>query len=178
MPPPPPPPLRWPTVRHCPHSLTEHTPAELLLKRQPRTRMSLIKPSLAEIVEWKQAETHDKGNTRVWHFAPSDHVMIRLFRRKDKWDHGVVLQALGPVGYIVQVGQVINSEMCTLITSLGEHWTCNLHCQMMRRIYTMIKWKTLHHVNNLRNHLHCRLSNLYRHQAHTDSQSRIGNCKR
>ena len=73
-----------------------------LLKRQPPTRMSLIKPSLAETVERKQAatkETHDKGKTSVRHFAPGDHVMVRSFRGKEKWDCGVILQALGPVGY-------------------------------------------------------------------------------
>ena len=39
--------------------------------------------------------------------------------------------------------------------------------------HTMTKGKTIHHATNLRNHLHLRLNNLYRHQAHTDSQSGI-----
>lgn len=92
--------------RNTPHSLTGRTPAELLLKRQPRTRMSLIKPSLAETVERKQAaakRAHDRGRTTVRQFLPGQRVMVRSFRGKNKWDYGVITKVLGPVRYAVQV---------------------------------------------------------------------------
>ena len=95
------------TYRNTPHSLTGRTPAELLLKRQPRTRMSLIKPSLAETVEKKQAaakKAHDRGRISIRQFTPGQRVMVRSFRGKNKWNHGTILQALGPVRYVVQVG--------------------------------------------------------------------------
>lgn len=93
--------------RNTPHSLTGRTPAELLLKRQPRTRMSLIKPSLAETVEKKQQaakRAHDGKRSKIRQFSPGQQVLIRSFRGKDKWENGMILQVLGPVGYIVQIG--------------------------------------------------------------------------
>ncbi|XP_041452504.1 uncharacterized protein K02A2.6-like [Lytechinus variegatus] len=94
------------TYRNTPHSLTGRTPAELLLRRQPRTRLSLIKPSLAEIVEKKQAaikKTHDRGSNSIRHFAPGQQVMVRAYRGMNKWDYGTIVKALGPVRYVVQV---------------------------------------------------------------------------
>ena len=43
------------TYRNTPHSLTGQTPAELFLKRVPRTRLSMLKPNLAKDDEEKQA---------------------------------------------------------------------------------------------------------------------------
>ena len=43
------------------------TPAELFLKRTPRTRFTLLKPNLAQSVENKQNEqneNHDKGRVK------------------------------------------------------------------------------------------------------------------
>ena len=40
--------------RTTPHSTTGVTPAELMVKRCLRTRLSLIKPNLAQVVENKQ----------------------------------------------------------------------------------------------------------------------------
>ena len=41
--------------RNTPHSTTGKTPAELFLKREPRTFLSLVKPSLRNRVESRQA---------------------------------------------------------------------------------------------------------------------------
>ena len=41
--------------RNTPHSTTDKTPAQLFLKREPRTYLSLVKPSLQRHVEKKQA---------------------------------------------------------------------------------------------------------------------------
>ena len=40
--------------RTTPHSTTGVTPAELLMRRRLRTRLSLVKPDLAQVVESKQ----------------------------------------------------------------------------------------------------------------------------
>jgi len=40
--------------RSTPHSVTGRTPAELMVKRQLRTRLTLLKPNLAQAVENKQ----------------------------------------------------------------------------------------------------------------------------
>ena len=53
--------LLW--YRNTPHSVTGRTPAELFLKRQMRTRFSLLKPGLSKDVEaqqMKQKLFHDR----------------------------------------------------------------------------------------------------------------------
>ena len=50
--------------RSTSHSVTGRTPAELMVKRQLRTRLTLIKPSLGQVVErtkLKQKFYHDKS---------------------------------------------------------------------------------------------------------------------
>ena len=47
-----------------PHSVAGRTPAELMVKRQWRTRLTLLKPNLAQVVENKQMKQklyHDKS---------------------------------------------------------------------------------------------------------------------
>ena len=44
--------------RNTPHSTTGKTPAELFLKREPRTFLSLVKPSLRNRALYKQAFVH------------------------------------------------------------------------------------------------------------------------
>ena len=50
--------------RSTPHSVTGRTPAKLMVKRQLRTRLTLLKPNLAQIVEseqMKQKFHHDRS---------------------------------------------------------------------------------------------------------------------
>lgn len=42
------------SYRNTPHTVTDQTPAALFLKRQPRTKFSLLQPNLAQHVEEKQ----------------------------------------------------------------------------------------------------------------------------
>ena len=48
--------------RTTPHSVTGCTPSELMLKRRIRTRLSLVKPNLAEVVEKKQLSQKQHHN--------------------------------------------------------------------------------------------------------------------
>ena len=59
--------------RNTPHSTTDKTPAQLFLRREPRTHLSLVKPSLQRHVEKKQVASklyrdglHPGG--RIFHF--------------------------------------------------------------------------------------------------------------
>lgn len=57
------------TYRVTPHSETGRSPAELFLKRELRTRFSLLKPDLAKRVELKQIkqkEDHDKPKATLF----------------------------------------------------------------------------------------------------------------
>lgn len=87
--------------RSTPHTVTGRTPAELFLKRQIRTRFSLLKPKLASQVEKKQATQkrfHDSESREA--------VRVRNFRGGvEKWIQAKVLKRLGAVTYMVQDGQ-------------------------------------------------------------------------
>ncbi len=88
--------------RNTPHATTGHTPSELFLKRQPRTRLSMVKPCLSTRMQDKQQAANDDGR-KIRAFTPGDLVMVRSFRGSDKWKPGVVMQRLGPVSYMVRV---------------------------------------------------------------------------
>jgi len=94
--------------RSTPHSVTGVPPAELFLKRQLRTRFSLLKPSLARTVEEKQLKQktyHDKTTTKLRDLQPGDQVRVKNFREgKEKWLRATVVKRLGPVRYLIDDG--------------------------------------------------------------------------
>ncbi len=50
------------TYRNTPHTVTERTPAELFLKRQPHIRLTLLKPNTSAVVlkhQRQQKKAHD-----------------------------------------------------------------------------------------------------------------------
>ena len=69
------------TYRNTPHSTTGISPAELLLKRQPRSRLTLLRPSTAQRVrkeQERQKHSHD-AHVKERHFKTDDTVFIRNF---------------------------------------------------------------------------------------------------
>jgi hypothetical protein len=97
--------------RTTPQSVTGRTPAELMVKRQLRTRLSLIKPNLAQVVENKQAKQklyHDNAhNERV--FEIDDSVRVRKvsgeMKPREKWIMGRIVKVCGSRKYLVKIGQ-------------------------------------------------------------------------
>uniref|UniRef100_A0A1A8UU84 Gypsy retrotransposon integrase-like protein 1 n=1 Tax=Nothobranchius furzeri TaxID=105023 RepID=A0A1A8UU84_NOTFU len=96
------------SYRCTPHSVTGCTPAELFLKRQIRTRFSLLKPDLAKVVDGKQQKQkyyHDRPASTLRHLSEGDSVLIRNFRGgRERWTEGIVEKRLGPVTYWVWNG--------------------------------------------------------------------------
>lgn len=95
------------SYRTTPHTVTGQPPAELFLKRTLRTRLSMVKPDLAKVVEQKQGKQkfhHDK-RAKGRMFQPKDRVLVRNFRggKDDKWIAGIVVRKKGPVNYLVRV---------------------------------------------------------------------------
>ena len=82
-----------------------NSPAKLLLGRQFRTRLDLLRPNMAEHVEkkqWTQKLSHDKSvQSRT--FSQGQSVLIRIYRQKRKWTCGMILKPTGPVSYIVKL---------------------------------------------------------------------------
>ena len=87
-----------------PHATTAVAPAELLMGRQLRSRLDLLKPSVATIVENKQLKQtlkHD-SNQAFREFSEGDLVYAQDFTTsKQKWIPGTIQKVTGPVSYVV-----------------------------------------------------------------------------
>ena len=112
------------TYRTTPHAVTGRTPAELFLKRQLRTRLTLLKPNLTIDVQKKQEKQvnyrDQHSSTRV--FNPMQLVMV-----KNCYDNGVVkfvlgsiVKRLGPLRYLVRVGHRTRYCHVDHLRSTGE----------------------------------------------------------
>ena len=98
------------SYRSMPHSTTGMPPAELFLKQQLRTRLTLLKPDQQAAVRRKQVQQkqqHNQNSKQMRTFRPGDHVAVLQFRGSEKWVPGIVVQALGPVAYMVNVNNRI-----------------------------------------------------------------------
>ena len=89
------------SYRNTPHSVTGRTPAEILLGRSPRTRLSLVHPCLSDHLTQK-AEAN-VGTKQPRQFKENQKVVVRDFRphRPAKWYQSTILKRLGPLTYEV-----------------------------------------------------------------------------
>ena len=88
------------SYRTTPHTTTKETPAKLFLGRELRTRLSALKPNLANSIQKKQSK-HVK-DSRILEIG--DPVLVRDYRKDtDKWTKGVIISKLGPVTYQVEL---------------------------------------------------------------------------
>ena len=94
------------SYRITPQSTTGISPAELLLGRQPRTRLDLLKPNTAERVEWKQQQQKISHDHTSGHrtFASGDKVYTKNFGQGQRWLPGVITEVTGPVSFMVRLG--------------------------------------------------------------------------
>ena len=96
--------------RTTPHSTTGATPAELLMKRRLRTRLSLVKPDLTQEIENKQRKQKkhkDLNNNKDRQFSENGIVRIRNTQAKGnivRWILGRVVKVCGPRNYLVKTG--------------------------------------------------------------------------
>ena len=89
--------------RSTPHTNTGASPVRLFIKRQLRTRLTLVEPDPESTMQKKQQQQQDHETKPLRSFQPGDHVAVRQFRGPEKWALGVVVQRLGPVGYMIQM---------------------------------------------------------------------------
>ena len=92
--------------RLTPHTTMGRSPAELMLGRQPRSRLDLLKPNITEKVEQKQFNqklTHDKSS--VTHdFQEGEEVYAKNFSAYGpRWLAGHITKLTGPVSVEIQL---------------------------------------------------------------------------
>ena len=86
-------------------------PAELLMRRRLRTRLSLVKPDLAQTVESKQnkqKEYKDFKSHQNRLFVENDMVRVRNTQASsntERWILGKVVKVCGPRTYLVKIGR-------------------------------------------------------------------------
>ena len=89
--------------RSTPHSTTNRTPSELLMGRKIKTRLDAVTPNLGNKIKRKSAGGGINREIEV-----GEPVMARDYRQQKKsWINAVVIKKLGPVTYLVQVGDLI-----------------------------------------------------------------------
>ena len=86
--------------RSAPHVTTELSPAQLLLGRNVKTRLDLIKPNVTSEVNKKLLQSN---NSTLRAFDHNQNVSVRNYRRGPKWVRGTVIERTGPVLYRVKV---------------------------------------------------------------------------
>ena len=96
--------------RTTPHSTTGAAPAELLMRRRLHTRLSLVKPDLAQVVESKQNKQKEykllkSHKERL--FSENDIVKVRNTQANsntEQWILGKVVKVCRPRTYLVRTG--------------------------------------------------------------------------
>ena len=93
------------SYRTTPHSTTNRTPSSLFLKREPSTRLDLLRPDNATKVGEKQAAQkldHD-SHAKLREYKIGDNVIARNYGSGPKWESAVVVERTGPLSYTVQL---------------------------------------------------------------------------
>ena len=91
-----------PTYRSAPHATTALSPAQLLLGRNVRTRLDLIKPDVTRGVEKKLLQSN---NSTLKFFVNDQYVWVRNYFRGPNCVRGTVIERTGPVLYRVRVNE-------------------------------------------------------------------------
>ena len=134
--------------RSTPHNVTGRTPAELMVKRQLQTRLTLVKLSLEQVVEHKQLKQVYHGKSQFERsYGVNETVRVHIPGRGFglqivKWSPDVALKVDGSWWYLVQVGGSTRGVHADhLIGALGhknrsadlvdsfEKGNCSLECQ-------------------------------------------------
>ena len=89
--------------RTTPQGMTGISPAELLLKRSPRTHLDIICPNTPERVEerqWQHKRNHDT-RSKLRSLKLGDAVLVKNFGSGSHWLLGKIIQGSGPVSFRV-----------------------------------------------------------------------------
>ncbi|KAL1469703.1 hypothetical protein MTO96_024888 [Rhipicephalus appendiculatus] len=97
-------------TRNTPNSVTGRTPAELFLKRQPRVKLSLLKPSFVHAMRSRQdrdATHRNEDRGRDPQMEAGDAVFVKTTRGEPlSWEEAVLVQRVSDSTFVVKVGLV------------------------------------------------------------------------
>ncbi|MES9884563.1 MAG: RNase H-like domain-containing protein [Sedimenticola sp.] len=93
--------------RTVPHTVTGESPSSLFMKRELRSRLTLLRPNQAENIHAKQKTldaSHMERKGRA--YVVGDTVSVKKYSQGGKWvwESGVVRKVMGPLTYLVDVG--------------------------------------------------------------------------
>lgn len=110
------------TYNSTPQSTTGVTPAELLMKRTLRTRLSLVLPDVGAKVVIQQGKEVDSRRGRIISFNIGDSVYCRNYAGFPYWIPGVLEERLGPLTFTARLsdGRVWKRHADQLNTRLPE----------------------------------------------------------
>uniref|UniRef100_H3AEI6 ribonuclease H n=1 Tax=Latimeria chalumnae TaxID=7897 RepID=H3AEI6_LATCH len=80
--------------RNTPHTITNESPAMLFVKRKLHIFLDLLKPNIKLLREYESKRQFNIGQT----------VLVRDYRKGEKWIPGVISAKAGPVSYLVDMG--------------------------------------------------------------------------
>ena len=92
--------------RVTPQSTTGSSPAQLLMRRQFRTKLDLINPKLSERVfdsQKNQGKKQHDYQTNKCNLDVGDPVFCENFSRGDKWLPGCIIQKPRPLSYMIKL---------------------------------------------------------------------------
>ena len=96
--------------RNTPQATTGRSPAELFLKRQLRTRFSLLKPDVISTVHQKQdvqKKNHDISTTSPAQFSVGEIVRVKStpqYGGVERYVKGAIAKVIGAYRYLVRIG--------------------------------------------------------------------------
>ena len=94
------------SYRSTPHTVTNQMPVEMFIGRNMRTRIDLIKPYLTLGVN---SNPH-KNNLTLSTLSPNDHVIVRRYGSKQKWQHGKIVERISCKMYKVLINGKIEEK--------------------------------------------------------------------
>ena len=97
--------------RAAPHASTGRSPAEMLLGRNVRTCLDLMKPDVGvRQREEKLRQWQDGRTAQTRRFDIGDYVWTRAYGGPSKWRRGVIAARTGPLSFEVDVGSALWSR--------------------------------------------------------------------
>lgn len=123
--------------RTTPNTTTGKCPAELFLKRMPRTKLSLLRPSFRDDMQTKQEvvkRQHDRRRSTFRSFREGDWVYVKTVRHeKVSWTEGRVVRLVSPVTYLVETQNTVRHVHVDHLRSRSfRHAGCDIGAEASR----------------------------------------------